>query len=754
MPKPHAPIKAEKARPSITHAKVLEHYRSFLLRDCGQMTIEGVHADMDTAQRRFDLELLFVPLTVLPTPPDIPMSDPEREQKLARWQQENNKPIPFGQVFKNRRRLALLALPGGGKSLLLKRIAVAYADSTRRQKSNDSLPELDLIPVLIRCREWREHIRRPIFALLQDIAAVTGQPSLSELSDALIPLLKKGRVLLLIDGLDEIQNDADRSTFVKHLEDFLQEYGSIRVVVTSREAGFALVAPSVARFCDRWRLAPLDEPAITALCHYWHRLMKGDMPEAKKEGVDLSSHLLRSEPLRRLAENPLLLTMLLVVKHGAGRLPPDRVSLYERAVEVLLDTWNIQGHDPLNRKEAVPQLAYVAFQLMRQGKQTATEGELLTLLEEGREKVPQIRRYAKDSSDQFLKRVELRSSLLVEAGHQLEGARAVPFYQFRHLTFQEYLAAVAAVEGHYMEYQKDDTVLTPLEPYLTSEEWKEVIPMAAVLAEKQAEPLMAALVTKGNLLRREMETGNEFSGKPEWLRHQGAPAVAERLLQCLGEEAEASSDIVNAALQIVALFSMGMREPFNLSSLIHGPYGDELLHQIWLLYAPMTWPRETLLRNTFATVAASRYPKLVWKSAEGQAELLRLLRSQKTEENAVGLMTVASLEWGPLGERNFISVPIPLPDVESYLFKEEPALLHAAEWACGLIYRREESVEPSPTVLDRLLALWLSEGNASKYRLNASFALARLAGRPRQIWTPLLTEMQKQFLREGLDPVV
>jgi hypothetical protein len=76
---------------------------------------------------------------------------------------------------------------------------------------------------------------------------------------------------------------------------------------------------------------------------------------------------------------------------------------------------------------------------MNKGKQTATEKELLTLLEEARERMPQIRRYAKDSPDQFLKRVELRSSLLVEAGHQLEGSRTVPFYQFRHLTFQEHL---------------------------------------------------------------------------------------------------------------------------------------------------------------------------------------------------------------------------------------------------------------------------------------------------------------------------
>ena len=195
--------------------------------------------------------------------------------------------------------------------------------------------------------------------------------------------------------------------------------------------------------------------------------------------------------------------MLLVVKHGAGRLPPDRASLYDRAIEVLLDTWNIKGHDPLNPKEAVPQLACVAFELLRKGKQTATGKDLLALLEQARDRLPQIRRYAKDTPDQFLKRVELRSSLLVEAGHQLDSGRVVPFYQFRHLTFQEHLAAVAAVQGHYFEYQNDDTVLSPLAPYLLADEWKEVVPMAAVLAGKKAESLMAALVEAATKLRIE-----------------------------------------------------------------------------------------------------------------------------------------------------------------------------------------------------------------------------------------------------------
>lgn len=75
------------------------------------MTIEGVRADMDTAQRRFELEKLFVPLKVLATPPEFPASDPEREQKLQKWHEKNKDPVSFGRAFTKHKHLALLALP-------------------------------------------------------------------------------------------------------------------------------------------------------------------------------------------------------------------------------------------------------------------------------------------------------------------------------------------------------------------------------------------------------------------------------------------------------------------------------------------------------------------------------------------------------------------------------------------------------------------------------------------------------------------
>lgn len=744
---------------SFVQSGIIDDYRTFLLRDCGQMTIEGVRADMEIGLRKFDIERLFVPLKVLKCPPEIPETDPEREQKLRSWEEKNKKALPFGKVLGLHKRLALLALPGGGKTLLLKRLTVAYANPTRRRASKDALPSMDIIPVLIRCREWREYIQTPILTILHKLPEITGDSRLSGLGEALLPLFREGRILLLVDGLDEIHNDAHRTIFVEHLEAFLEEYKLTRLVVTSREAGFSLVAPCIARFCDRWRIAPLEEDAITALCDHWQSLMSGDSPQANAESRELAQNLVRNDSLRRLAENPLLLTMLLVVKHGAGRLPPDRVSLYNRAVEVLLDTWNIKGHDPLNPKEAVPQLACVAFQMMRAGKQTATEKELLSLLEEARDRVPQIRRYAKGTPYDFLKRVELRSSLLVEAGHQMEAGQTVPFYQFRHLTFQEYLAAVAAVEGHYMEYNKDDTVLSPLAKFLTAEEWKEVIPMAAVLARKQAEPLIAALVEQASQLRAAIERG-EKNLQEEVLRHidgpQEPPPVA-RMTQCLVEEAEAAPETLTAALQLIVFFSTGFppQEEY-LKVLSVGPYGAEMLHQTWLLYATMQWPHNIEIMNTFALQAAFRQPRTYWRH-KGKLELEQLLQSKRPEEIVRGLFTCAGFYRGSghqddkpreiFFDTNFME------DITRHLFADDPALHLAATYALTLMWyddKLHQIPPPLPSVLDCLLKLRLNGKHQSVIEWGAT-ALSMHLGQPRNEWVPMLTDAEGQQIRLSIE---
>jgi hypothetical protein len=348
-----------------------------------------------------------------------------------------------------------------------------------------------------------------------------------------------------------------------------------------------------------------------------------------------------------------------------------------------------------------------------------------------------------------LKRVELRSSLLVEAGYQLEGSAPVPFYQFRHLTFQEYLAAVAAVNGHYLEYDKTDTVLTPLADHLTAKEWKEVIPMSAVLAGKQARTIISELVEVGTALHHEKKGfGEEL------------PAPVARIAQCLIEEAEAPPETLTAALQLLARYCRGCSSNEEWRTLSRGPYGEDLLHQAWSLYAPMDWEEATWMDATCAGLAVLRQPEAYWASDDGQRDLRRRLHSQDSEELGLALLTCAGLRWFS-DKRGFELSAItpeilPLEEVEQHIFQEDPALWHAAVWARTLIWSTLPSPgKPSSRVLDRLLHLWLSNLGKTPDGLVTSIGLKDGPVLPRKAWKPKLTPEQVDLVgRISLGPPV
>ncbi len=735
-------------------ATVISTYKRFLIGDCGQMTIEGVGADAETAKQKFDIEKLFVPLEVSPIPPEFAKNDVNREKKLAEWHKKNIGPIAFGDALRRHQKIALLALPGGGKTLLLKRLAVAYADSSRRTATEDQLPELDMVPVLIRCREWRTYISQPIPNIIDKIADITGKRELNGLYGALLPRLRAGKVMLLIDGLDEIHSDAERSTFVDNLERFLDEFRKIRLVVTSREAGFALVAPCLMRFCVRWRVAPLSRPAISMLCDHWHELMGGANAESIDESYTVVEAIHANDALTRLAENPLLLTMLLVVKHGYGRLPPDRVSLYERAVEVLLDTWNIKGHSALNPREALPQLAYVAYRMMQQGQQTVTEKELLILIEDCRRDIPLVRLYAKDTPNEFLKRVELRSSLLLEAGRQLENGKTVAFYQFRHLTFQEYLASVAVVEGHYKDYIEGQSALAPLTEVLTLEEWKEVIPMAAVLAKKQAAPLLTELVKLGESVETAFLATEHTDSRYGWSVSYRMPSPVGRLAQCFVEEAEFSQANLMGALRLVGTFAHGCASPENWGAMLRGPYGQELFRETWRLYSSGGLPKQAWLRNTTARMAAYRKSTAYFTSPEGVTELAASLRADDRDNKGKAAATICGLLWESSDE--IVKVLWPLcEELQANLVFKDPVVWEHTVWALGLLQTRHRDtlgIAPQLTTasLDIMVEEWVGnitpdDDSIISFGLSASLVFVR------STWRPNIDEQAKFKIRSLIE---
>jgi len=106
------------------------------------------------------------------------------------------------------------------------------------------------------------------------------------------------------------------------------------------------------------------------------------------------------------------------------------------------------------------------------------------------------------------------------------------FYEFRHLTFQEYLTAKAFVEGWYADRSDADTLVSLLDPHLREGKWREIIPLTAVLAGRRAESLVIRLVERADDTNRKSDR-----------------RVFIILGNCLADEVQATPETVRVALR-------------------------------------------------------------------------------------------------------------------------------------------------------------------------------------------------------------
>ncbi len=531
-------------------ADALAAYRAYIAREYGNIAVDGLPADEHVGSRRIALADLFVPLHLQkvdgPRPPGLAGALPEGNEDAANGGGEfmfideagtgdAKPPAPeeVGTVLAREERIAILAPPGAGKSTLIKRLAVAYGVPEQRSEIEDELPDLDLMPFVVRCRQLGDLASASFHEVLASIPARAELPehaaAFRTLTDA---ALRDGRALILLDGLDEISDPQSRVTFVKQLRTFLGTYPQIRLVLSSREAGFRVVAGALRDLSASYRVADFEDEDIERLTVAWTKLSIGDTPAALAQGREVARGIISTDRVRQLARNPLLLTTLLLVRRWVGNLPRKRTALYAKAIEVLLMTWNVEGHAPIDLDEAIPQLAYLAFTMTRDEKQQLSRPGLVEVLEGARREMPEVLGHAAIAPGQFLERVEERSSLLSLSGHVEVDGIVVPIYEFKHLTFQEYLAAVAISEGFYPEHAPQRSPAALALEHRLEPQWLEVIPMAGVLLGRRASAIVDGLI-------EEVETLDKANGPPT------RPSTsAGLLLACLSDEVHVSQAMV------------------------------------------------------------------------------------------------------------------------------------------------------------------------------------------------------------------
>jgi energy-coupling factor transporter ATP-binding protein EcfA2 len=330
---------------------------------------------------------------------------------------------------------------GSGKTTLLKWIGVRAA--------RQDFEEVEL-------SHWRDKV--PFFVRLRDFAQESlpsfgrlpvQKSAVPELAGSLPPgwaeeQLKAGRVILLLDGLDEVsQRKLDEA--LEWLQS-LETLAPATVLVVSTRPDTLPKEGVEARLrrlnLQQMIVQDMDDEAIETFMGRWHDALAHERSLLSAPEKEKLAHLphalqksLQHQPaIRQLMRNPLLCAMVCALNQaregnlaqGRGRL--DRIELYRDCLVALLerresdrgvDSSDFGVHLTLREKER--RLATLAYWMMDNGVSAAGPEEAAQQLGGGEEGAA------------FRRWLTARSGLLQEVNDQA--------VEFVHRTFQEYLAA-------------------------------------------------------------------------------------------------------------------------------------------------------------------------------------------------------------------------------------------------------------------------------------------------------------------------
>ena len=398
-------------------------------------------------------------------------------------------------------RLILLGDPGSGKSTLLRYISHCLAgmalhpgDPARQEFL--SWPVLGKVDQneITQTRLWPDSISVPVYIELRNFARQSfdkddntaiidyvcqqfQSEDLGDLVDPLRKLARRGHIVFLLDGVDEVpvQERADVWKVISSLEKGV--YGGNRWVATCRVLSYdKKEAPDGVPF---QQIQPLDDNQMFQFINNWYGGLfeSGQLNREQATGKinELKAAVQRPE-LGELASNPMLLSIMALVQTFRGALLNDRAMLYQACVETLLLRWQLrleQGEESeipdalrslgVNPQDVERLLWEIAWEAHSKAEDRTRSADIPYW---------DVMRIATEhlgspgKAEQFLDYTEKRAHLLV--GH---GGRQERVYRFPHRTFQEYLAACRLASQRRFKRRVKDLAIE-------SDMWREVLNLA------------------------------------------------------------------------------------------------------------------------------------------------------------------------------------------------------------------------------------------------------------------------------------
>ncbi|MEU3600015.1 NACHT domain-containing protein [Streptomyces sp. NPDC006798] len=417
-----------------------ERYARHIQRKYGELTIYGL--DLNHA-REWPLDAAYVSLeATVPGLDALPV------------------PLPAERALSGRDRVLLRGPAGSGKTTLVQWLAVAAARQDFGELGGQLSQLVGRVPFVLPLRRVMRDGEPPTpDAFLHSVRSTVAGAQPPGWADR---VLRAGRALLLVDGIDEIPR-RERETTRRWLRELMAEFPANLWLVTTRPSSVGDGWLTGEEFAEL-TLSAMRRTEVERFVRRWHTAAGagGDQADALIDAIHTN------DDLGRLAVNPLMCGLLCALyRERRGFLPQGRKELYEAALRMLLERRDVE-RGVLTENElrfstdtSITLLQKLAHWMIRNNRSEMSQEDALGRLERTLSHMSHVR----ETPERVLRHLIERSGLLREP--------AVGRLDFVHRTFQDYLAAKALVDEGDFPLLLDNAL---------NDQWEDVVRMAVALA--------------------------------------------------------------------------------------------------------------------------------------------------------------------------------------------------------------------------------------------------------------------------------
>ena len=259
-------------------------------------------------------------------------------------------------------------------------------------------------------------------------------------------ILEHGKILILLDGLDELSN-ISQQIFQKRLIEFCQQYYRNHFVFTTRVQAIEQTIPNF----QYVEIAKINNQQVEIDAEN----VFINLAKTHQQGIEIKNKFIqeinqpKNKHIAELASSPFLFNFVYLMFFENEYLPSNRADLLDKSLKLILNRWdssNMPGDEvyknlTLSRKLQL--LSYIAAINFEQNKYFFNENELINTISNYLENLSNFSRdiqRTNTNAETILKLIVNQHGILVQ--------RSTGIYSFSHLIFQEYLTAKYIIENN------------------------------------------------------------------------------------------------------------------------------------------------------------------------------------------------------------------------------------------------------------------------------------------------------------------